>query len=117
MMSSQFPFCGDSDEEYYKNILEQPLEFPDAEWKTISADAIDLVRGLLDKDPQTRMSPDEAMRHKWLNDPNIKNARDPPEPLKSKPSVLLEEPAAKTNLFGQKRSPSEILAKVENRKG
>lgn len=116
MMSSQFPFCGDNDDEYYKNVLEQPLEFPDSEWKAISDDAIDLIKGLLDKDPQTRVSPDEAMRHKWLNDPSIKNVRDAPDLLEIDASIP-EEPLPKTHRFGQKRSPSEILARIENRRG
>lgn len=114
MMSGQFPFCGDSDDDYYKNVLEEALEFPEAEWATVSADAIDLIKGLLDKDPQTRMRPDEAMRHKWLNDDSIKNARDETPALKL--DTEDEEAPPKTFRFGQKKTPSEILARIEGRK-
>jgi serine/threonine protein kinase len=116
MMSGQFPFCGDSDEDYYKNVLSQPLEFPEAEWATVSTDAIDLIRGLLDKDPETRMRPDEAMRHKWLNDNSIKNARSLAPPLTLDGGADMDAPPPKTFRFGQKKTPSEILAKIEARK-
>lgn len=117
MMSGQFPFCGDSDEDYYKNVLNQPLEFPEAEWKSVSADAIDLIKGLLDKDPETRMRPDEAKRHKWLNDDSIKNSRSVAPTLKLHEGDENPDGPHRTGFrFGQKRSPSEILAKVEQRR-
>lgn len=118
MMSGQFPFCGDTDEDYYQNVLNQPLEFPEAEWNTVSPDAIDLIKGLLDKDPETRMQPEEAMRHKWLNDDSIKNARSTAPTLKLHNEAEAADGSHKSGFrFGQKRSPSEILAKVESRRG
>lgn len=113
MMSGQFPFCGDTDEAYYKNVLEQELEFPASEWAKVSVDAVDLIKGLLDRDPQTRMRPDEALRHKWLNDPSSA-VREEPEPAAG---AAADAPPPKTLRFGQKKTPSEILAKIEGRKG
>lgn len=68
MLSGQFPFCGDNDEEYYKNVVEQALEFPDSEWGTVSPDAIDFIRDLLDKNPETRKTAEDALGHKWLQE-------------------------------------------------
>lgn len=117
MLSGQFPFCGETDEDYYKNVLNQPLEFPDAEWSSVSPDAIDLIKGLLDKDPETRMRPDEAIRHKWLNDDSIKNSRSVASSLKTQVGDQHQEGTHKAVFrFGPKRSPSEILAKVESRR-
>lgn len=115
-MSGQFPFFGADDEEYYKNVLNQDVEFPDAEWSSVSPDAIDLIKGLLEKDPQKRMRPDEALRHKWLNDSKIQNVNvEDMDVLKLQQHD--DDAQAKTFRFGKKRTPSEILAKVEASNG
>lgn len=35
-------------------------------WNNISSDAKDLIRGLMDTDPETRLSAEEALQHPWL---------------------------------------------------
>lgn len=111
-MSGQFPFFGADDEEYYQHVLTQDLEFPEAEWASINPDAIDLIKGLLEKDPEKRMRPEEALRHKWLADASTSNvAVEDIDVLKLQKAD--EDVAPKTFRFGKKKSPGEILARIE----
>ena len=67
-LSGQLPFFGKDYEEYYENVLHQELEFPEEEWGHVSADAKDFIAGLLEKDPEKRLTAAEASQHRWVND-------------------------------------------------
>jgi calcium-dependent protein kinase len=60
------PFAGDSDLDTLHLVRTGPLEFPSPEWDDISAEAKDFVTQLLDRDPITRPTADEAMHHPWI---------------------------------------------------
>jgi calcium-dependent protein kinase len=60
------PFNGNSNKEIYNNIKYQKLDFDSEEWRDISFDAIDLVRQMLDKRPEKRLSADQCLNHKWF---------------------------------------------------
>lgn len=110
-LSGQFPFCGNTDDEYYKNVIEQELEFPDEDWKHISEEAKDFLRGLLEKDPQKRLTAQEAVKHKWVADKGIAELElDGPDDDEDRDLAF----AAPKSIFGgKKRTPAEILAKVK----
>lgn len=40
-------------------------------WDNVSAEAIDLIKRLLDKNPLTRISAAEALGHPWFKDSNV----------------------------------------------
>ncbi|KAG8240176.1 hypothetical protein J437_LFUL009466 [Ladona fulva] len=41
-------------------------EFPNPEWKNVSQDAKDLIKGMLCIEPSQRLSIDQVMRNKWI---------------------------------------------------
>ena len=60
------PFNGINDEEIIKKVKRGKFSTDEEEWADISADAIDLVRKLLDYNPDNRLSAKEALQHKWI---------------------------------------------------
>ena len=40
------------------------------DWKNVSPDAIDLILKLAEKNPEKRISTDEALKHPWFNNVN-----------------------------------------------
>merc|ERR1719291_125946 len=46
----------------------EPVKFPADIWEFVSQEAQDLCRQLLDKDPRTRLSAAQALRHPWFED-------------------------------------------------
>ena len=59
-------FNGINDEEIIKKVKRGKFSTDEEEWADISADAIDLVRKLLDYNPDNRLSAKEALQHKWI---------------------------------------------------
>ena len=51
----------------FTSIQEGRYEFPDNEWRCISEDAKDLIRGLLVKEAQQRLSAESILKHPWIN--------------------------------------------------
>jgi len=43
-------------------------KFRESQWSHISSEAKDLIRSMLDRDPMTRITADEALNHEWLVD-------------------------------------------------
>jgi len=62
------PFGGSSPEEVCSATLKGEFVFHDQFWKTISADAKDLITRLLTYDPQQRYTAEQTMRHTWIKD-------------------------------------------------
>jgi serine/threonine protein kinase len=56
------PFEGIDRKSTYKNIVKSDIKFPEK----VSADAIDIIRGMLNKDPSKRLSLDEILNHRWI---------------------------------------------------
>ncbi|KAK4534673.1 hypothetical protein CDCA_CDCA02G0698 [Cyanidium caldarium] len=65
MLSGKMPFYGRDDYEIMRRIVRCQYKFRDSEWAQISDEAKSLVRGLLQVDPEARLSADEALRHPW----------------------------------------------------
>lgn len=62
MLYGTVPFKGNSMNELHKLIIRGNVTFKD----DISTEAIDLLKGLLEVDPSTRLSTDQVLRHEWL---------------------------------------------------
>jgi serine/threonine protein kinase len=62
------PFDGDSHDEIFNSIMFADLRFNEKHWSHVSADARDLVRAMLCKDPHQRITAHDALANSWLND-------------------------------------------------
>ena len=61
------PFYGDSDSEIFRNVRSAVYDYPSPEWDKISSSARNFIDGLLQKDPEQRMSAREALQHSWIS--------------------------------------------------
>ncbi|GMT25440.1 hypothetical protein PFISCL1PPCAC_16735 [Pristionchus fissidentatus] len=66
LLSGLSPFGGDSDEETLRNVKAGDWSFDDSAFSSISEDARDFIKKLLQIDPSSRMSIHDAMEHPWL---------------------------------------------------
>jgi len=60
------PFNASSQNKLFRRILRGEFEFWDQHWKHISRDAKDFITKLLVKDPNKRMTAEEALNHQWI---------------------------------------------------
>ncbi|CAD8108273.1 unnamed protein product [Paramecium primaurelia] len=65
ILCSEPPFYSDQLQELLQKIQFKPLIFPQEEWKYISQDCKKIVQGLLQKDPQKRLTCSEAINSDW----------------------------------------------------
>lgn len=74
LLHGQLPFFEDTRfltlREVWKGVLEGEVDFSDAKWAGLSADARDFVRALLARNPDARPSAREALQHPWLASPS-----------------------------------------------
>ena len=66
MLSGHLPFEGTPGEIWAK-ICKTDVSFTWPEWKFVSMEAKDLIRGLLQKDPEVRLTCSQALQHKWFH--------------------------------------------------
>ncbi|XP_034946123.1 MAP kinase-interacting serine/threonine-protein kinase 1 isoform X2 [Chelonus insularis] len=59
--------CQACQELLFTSIQQGVYDFPDKEWREISEDAKDLIRGLLVKDAYRRLSAECVLKHPWIN--------------------------------------------------
>ncbi len=60
------PFNGESDEEIFIEILKGQLEFPEEDWSEVTKEAKDLIKKMLTKDPNERISALDSMKEPWF---------------------------------------------------
>jgi calcium-dependent protein kinase len=65
LLSGQMPFFG-PDREQIQKIKEGQYPMEAARWSTISGDAILFVQALMKKNPEQRLTAEQALQHKWL---------------------------------------------------
>lgn len=70
MLSGKMPFYGRDDQECLRMIASGKFKMPPQEWDRISHDAKSLVKGLLQLNPDKRLTANAALQHKWLMDPS-----------------------------------------------
>lgn len=66
MLCGYEPFYGETDAELAQANKEAKIDFPQEDWKHISADAKNLVQNMMNPDPKKRLSAKEAMDHPWF---------------------------------------------------
>lgn len=71
MLSGKLPFDGNNIKEVLRRVRSGRYTFPDSEWRDISSEAKDFIRGLLEVDPKKRLAANEALNHIWLTSSNI----------------------------------------------
>jgi serine/threonine protein kinase len=67
LLSGRSPFPGMTTSEVIAKNQKCRVEFPDKHWHSISNLAIDLLLQMLDTDPETRISTEEAVSHEWFS--------------------------------------------------
>ena len=81
LLSKRRPFEGENFEDIFKNIKEQPLDLKSKPFNKSSEELKDLISKLLAKNPDNRISAEEALQHEWF----IKNkTKDKLTELKTK---------------------------------
>jgi len=68
------PFYEEELPALFDQILKGRYDFPSPWWDNISKDAIDLVKKLLTVEPKKRLTAEQALAHKWLEDGNASKA-------------------------------------------
>jgi calcium-dependent protein kinase len=60
------PFWGKTDNDIYEKVKKGKFEFYQEDWGHISEDAKDLIKKLLEYNPNDRISTAEAFAHPWI---------------------------------------------------
>ena len=66
MLSGFLPFRGDTKDDVYKKVIRGDYSLSEKEWKKVSDNAKDLLKRLLEVNPQKRISAKEALNHPWF---------------------------------------------------
>lgn len=66
MLSGKPPFGGKSNKEIIDNVLKGEYNFNAPVWSVISDEAKDLIRKLLDRQADMRLTSEEAYNHPWI---------------------------------------------------
>lgn len=67
LICSRVPFSGPSKEETRSKIINEQLKFADAEWAHVHPSLLELISGMLTKDPKHRFSMKDVVDHPWVN--------------------------------------------------
>lgn len=105
------PFGGDTKQETFCNISRCRLDFPDDLFEDVSEEARDLMRKLMVKDPNERLTVTECLQHPWFN-----MFEQPSAPLSSTMcSTSDDSPAAdSTTTLSQGESSSPLSLPIAN---
>lgn len=66
LLSGSTPFCGKNDHEIMFKVCEGAYEMTSPVWDNVSDSAKQLIRGLLEMDPERRLSAKEALESEWI---------------------------------------------------
>eukprot|EP00873_Tetraselmis_striata_P004109 jgi/Tetstr1/424373/TSEL_014934.t1 len=66
LLSGDFPFDHEDEDELIELIIEGDIQMSGPKWESISPQAKDLIRGLLELDPKKRLTAVEAIEHPWF---------------------------------------------------
>jgi len=75
MITGHTPFDGQSVTDVMRAIRDNRLEFDEEIWDRISPECLKVVNGLLDKDPNSRLTAVEALSMPWLSVDRLENER------------------------------------------
>ena len=66
LLIGSFPFAHDDQQSLFRLICSGKVDDSQPEWKQISDDVKDLLKGLLDIDPKKRLTAADALNHTWF---------------------------------------------------
>lgn len=66
LLTGRLPFPGLTTREYWNHVVKGNARFPDSLWHGISIHAKNLVKGLLNVDPEKRLTAFAALQHDWI---------------------------------------------------
>ncbi|XP_071524153.1 uncharacterized protein [Panulirus ornatus] len=95
LLTGFLPFGGETDQETFLEITLGELDFPEELFEDISAEAIDFIKKLLVRKPQSRMSARECLEHSWMK-ADLSKAKIPPQPVHTSPTSSLSIPTTTT---------------------
>ncbi|KAI1702784.1 immunoglobulin domain-containing protein [Ditylenchus destructor] len=75
LLAGVSPFLGDNDTETLDNVVNGRFSINIPELGELSAEAKDFVKRLLVLDPYKRMTVDDALKHDWISDPALADAK------------------------------------------
>jgi serine/threonine protein kinase len=61
------PFMSEDQDQMFERIKRGDWDFDPNDWAHVSEEAKDLIRSLLDPNPESRMTAARALRSKWIN--------------------------------------------------
>lgn len=67
------PFMKDTQAELFQQIRTGAWEFLDEDWANISTEAKELVRNLLQVDPEQRWTVEQALKSAWISERNVES--------------------------------------------
>ncbi|EPS64721.1 serine/threonine protein kinase pk23, partial [Genlisea aurea] len=65
------PFWARTESGIFRSVLRADPNFYDAPWPSVTSEAKDFVKRLLNRDHRKRMTAAQALTHPWLREPNI----------------------------------------------
>lgn len=66
LLSGKPPFFGDDDHQILNSVKIGTYSLQGAEWKAISNEAKDLIKGMLTYDAVSRITAEKALNHAWI---------------------------------------------------
>jgi serine/threonine protein kinase len=92
------PFYGETDAELVNaNKNAKDVDFPKEDWCSISSDAIDLVRCMMDPNPASRCNVKDAVKHPWFTKMLSKSSSINNSSLLSRSLLQSEQPMHDTS--------------------
>jgi len=73
LLSGRPPFSGKNDKEIIENIKKGKYDIESELWENVSPLAKNLIKNLLEKNAEIRISAEEAMSHKWFKKSKIRD--------------------------------------------
>ena len=73
LLTGSPPFNGKKDEEIMSKIMNGRYKMEKYPWPIISSEAKDLIKKLLEYDPNKRISAEEALKHPWFESEQVKS--------------------------------------------
>lgn len=116
LLSGRPPFFGKSDEEILSRVEKGTFSFNLPEWEHISAEAKDLIKQMLQFNPELRLSAEQALQHVWFDNNTVRNKPLPSivqNLAKFRASQKLQH-AVLTFISSQLTSKKEISQLAEN---
>ena len=66
LLVGQAPFDGDDDDIICQKIIQEEIDYENSKIKSLSPEAVDFLKKLLQKDPDKRISSSQALEHAWI---------------------------------------------------